>query len=73
MTINASYIPSDVDEVSLRRLAAEVFGTITLAQNWFDQPAMALNQRRPSDLMGTIAGRELVRTILGRIDFGVYT
>ena len=67
---HASSVPS---EEALRRSAAEVFGSAPAAEAWFKQPAMALGHCCPSDLMGTAAGRELVRTVLGRIDFGAYT
>ncbi len=34
---------------------------------------MSLNRKRPSELMDTAEGRELVQATLGRIDYGVYT
>lgn len=73
MTINILHACSVPDEESLRRAAADVFGSVAVAEAWFEQQAMALGHRRPMDLMGTAPGRELVRTVLGRIDFGVYT
>lgn len=60
-------------EESLRKYAAMVFGGSAEGACWFAVPAASLNQRRPSELMDTAEGRELVRTVLGRIDYGVYT
>jgi putative toxin-antitoxin system antitoxin component (TIGR02293 family) len=60
-------------ETTLRDCAAIVFGCDAEGRRWFEKPAMSLNQSRPADLMGTPAGRELVRTVLGRMDRGVYT
>lgn len=60
-------------EDSLREFAATVFGSDAEGRRWFEMPAMSLNQSRPADLMGTSAGRVLVKTVLGRIDRGVYT
>jgi putative toxin-antitoxin system antitoxin component (TIGR02293 family) len=34
---------------------------------------MALDQRRPIDLLATPAGVQLVEDLLGRIQYGVYT
>jgi putative toxin-antitoxin system antitoxin component (TIGR02293 family) len=53
--------------------ATEVFGTQEEAERWMERPAMALEQRRPIDLMTTPAGVELVETHLQRLDYGVYT
>ncbi len=73
LKIDASHASLEPSEESLRRSAVDVFGSTAVAEAWFERPAVALNHRRPSDLMETAADRELVRTILGRMDFGVYT
>lgn len=67
--------PDDVDptETTLRDYAAIVFGCDAEGRRWFEEPAMSLNQKRPSELMDTAEGRELVQIALGRIDYGVYT
>jgi putative toxin-antitoxin system antitoxin component (TIGR02293 family) len=38
-----------------------------------DQPAMALNQYRPIDLLRTPVGVEAVEDVLRRMEYGVYT
>lgn len=53
--------------------AADVFGSRKAAVNWLMRPAMALDQQRPIDLLGTAAGREQVELLLIRLHYGVYT
>jgi putative toxin-antitoxin system antitoxin component (TIGR02293 family) len=53
--------------------ATPLFGSQAAAEPWLEQPATGLDQRRPSDLMATPAGLELVEDYLGRIEYGVYT
>ncbi|MFH0343200.1 MAG: antitoxin Xre/MbcA/ParS toxin-binding domain-containing protein [Chromatiales bacterium] len=36
-------------------------------------PAMALDQRRPIELLSSPAGVEMVEQLLGRLEYGVYT
>jgi putative toxin-antitoxin system antitoxin component (TIGR02293 family) len=50
-----------------------LFGSQAAAQQWLEQPATGLDQRRPIDLMTTPAGLELIEDYLGRIEYGVYT
>lgn len=53
--------------------ATEVFGSESEAENWPSAPAMALDQRRPVDLLDSPAGVSIVEQLLGRFEFGVYT
>jgi putative toxin-antitoxin system antitoxin component (TIGR02293 family) len=53
--------------------ATEVFGSQKRAEQWLEQPALGLEQRRPIDLLRTPAGTEIVETLLGRLEYGVYT
>jgi putative toxin-antitoxin system antitoxin component (TIGR02293 family) len=52
--------------------ATEVFGSQQEAERWMEQPAIALEQRRPIDLLTTPAGVELVEDLLVRLEYGVY-
>ena len=52
--------------------ATEILGTREEALEWLQRPAMALDQRRPIDLLGTPAGAELVEDHLTRLEYGVY-
>jgi putative toxin-antitoxin system antitoxin component (TIGR02293 family) len=53
--------------------ATAVLGSQEEAEDWLKRPAMALDQRRPIDLLATPAGVQLVEDLLGRIQYGVYT
>jgi putative toxin-antitoxin system antitoxin component (TIGR02293 family) len=52
--------------------ATAVFGSREAAEQWLKQPALALDQRRPIDLLATPAGVELVEDFLVRLEYGVY-
>ena len=53
--------------------ATQVLGSQAEAEAWLDRPAMALEQAKPLELMETLTGTEMVRTLLTRIEYGVYT
>lgn len=53
--------------------AVDVFGSHEAAERFLEEPAMALDRKRPIDLISTPAGAELVERHLARIDLGVYT
>lgn len=53
--------------------ASAVFGDQTKAEKWLAKPAMALDERRPVDLLSSPAGIEMVEQLLGRMEYGVYT
>ena len=52
--------------------ATDIFGSQAEAEQWLERPAVALDQRRPIDLLGTPAGVELVEDHLDRLEYGVY-
>ncbi len=52
--------------------ATAIFGSQTAAEHWLETPAMALDGHRPLDLLSTPAGVELVETLLGQMEYGVY-
>ena len=53
--------------------ATEVFGSRSEAEKWLEQPAMALEGRKPIDLLATSVGVEIVEDHLTRLEYGVYT
>jgi putative toxin-antitoxin system antitoxin component (TIGR02293 family) len=53
--------------------ATELFGSQDEAEAWLERPAMALDQRRPIDLLSTTVGAESVEELLTRLEYGVYT
>ncbi len=53
--------------------AIALFGSQAEAEAWLERPAMALEQRKPIDLLSTPAGVESVEDHLTRLEYGVYT
>jgi putative toxin-antitoxin system antitoxin component (TIGR02293 family) len=53
--------------------AMALFGSQTEAAEWLERPAMALERRKPIDLLSTPAGIEAVEDHLTRLEYGVYT
>lgn len=53
--------------------ASDLFGSQEEAEQWLERPAMALDGRRPIDLLSTPAGVETVEEHLTRLEYGVYT
>lgn len=52
--------------------AVAVLGSRDEAATWLLRPAIGLEQRRPIDLLATLAGVDLVKTYLERLEYGVY-
>lgn len=52
--------------------AEEVLGTHERAVEWMLEPAMALENRRPIDLLTTLVGAQLVEDVIERMRYGVY-
>lgn len=52
--------------------AEDVFGSRARAIEWLLTPAMALEHRRPIDLLTTRVGSGLVADVLTRLRYGVY-
>lgn len=52
--------------------ATSLLGSQEEAERWLERPAMALDDRRPIDLLSTPAGLELVTDHLTRLEYGVY-
>ena len=54
-------------------IAERVLGTRRSAENWLDRAAFGLGGQVPCDLITTQAGCTLVKDLLTRIEYGVYT
>ena len=52
--------------------ASEVLGSEEEAKRWLEARAMALDQRRPIDLLASPAGTELVENLLVQLEYGVF-
>jgi putative toxin-antitoxin system antitoxin component (TIGR02293 family) len=68
-------LPADLSDrlfalASIYRLAEKVFGDIQTANGWLNAPQFGLGQRIPRDLLTSEFGRQQVRALLQRIEFG---
>lgn len=77
---DASEKPLNRDQSGRTWKFAEILGRATAllgsqaeAEGWLERPAMALDQRRPIDLLSTPVGVEAVEDHLTRLEYGVYT
>ncbi len=52
--------------------ATKVLGSREAAERWLSAPAMALDRHKPIELLQSTDGTELVKTLLTRMDYGVY-
>ena len=52
--------------------ASDVLGSREAAERWLSAPAMGLDQRVPIDLLASSEGTEMVKTLLERMEYGVY-
>ena len=52
--------------------AIDVLGSQEAAERWLSTSAMGLDQRKPIDLLQSSEGTDLVKTLLTRMDYGVY-
>lgn len=51
----------------------EVFGSEDNAAAWFKSPVCSLGNSRPLDFLDTTVGISMIKTLLGRIEYGVYS
>ncbi|MFA7061912.1 MAG: antitoxin Xre/MbcA/ParS toxin-binding domain-containing protein [Pedobacter sp.] len=51
----------------------DVFGSEENSVSWLKSPVYALGNARPLDYLDTNAGAEMIMTLLGRIEYGVYS
>ena len=59
--------------VEILAKATAVLGSKEDAEQWLEKPTIGLDQRKPTDLLATPAGVEMVEDYLGRLEYGVYT
>ena len=58
-------------EILIRSI--DLLGSRAEAERWLAGPVMALDQRKPIDLLSTPAGVESIEDHLTRMEYGVYT
>ena len=71
------YLPTHVSEqiiqwAQLLAFGKKVFNEEAVFQDWMQRQNRALGENRPSDLLDTRQGVELLLQILGQIEHGVY-
>jgi putative toxin-antitoxin system antitoxin component (TIGR02293 family) len=71
-------LDSNVSDRALRLSAVTdqaitVLGNQDAAEHWLLAPALGLSQRRPIDLLQSTEGTNMVKTLLTRMDYGVYS
>jgi putative toxin-antitoxin system antitoxin component (TIGR02293 family) len=59
------------EKQSIRDLARRVFENAKVAERWLEQPNVATNNDSPANLLATPEGREQVKNLLLRIEYGV--
>lgn len=57
---------------AIRKQAELLFGSRVEARAWLNRPAMALEQRRPIELLDTEQGRRILSNLLTQLEYGVY-
>ena len=62
-----------LDTLKLYVEAGKVLGDRDSAQEWLHSEVRALNGSQPIDIFDTFAGREMVRDVLGKIEFGEFS
>lgn len=58
--------------IDVTDMAEHVLGTRELAEHWLSKSALALDGRRPMDLLTSTPGVEAVKDLLTRMEYGVY-
>ena len=71
-TLDANASDRAMRLTSMIQLATEVLGAQDAAERWLTSPAIGLDGRLPIDLLQSSQGTEMVKTLLNRMDYGVY-
>jgi putative toxin-antitoxin system antitoxin component (TIGR02293 family) len=58
--------------IEVTAMAERVLGSRELAENWLQEPALALDGKNPLELISSTPGIEAVKDLLTRIEYGVY-
>ena len=71
-TLDANASDRALRLVTVMHQATEVLGSQEAAERWLSSPAMGLDQRVPIDLLQSSEGTAMVKTLLSRMEYGVY-
>ena len=71
-TLDANASDRALRLVTVLNQATDVLGSQEAAERWLGSPAIGLDQRVPIDLLQSSEGTAMVKTLLSRMDYGVY-
>ena len=71
-TLDANASDRALRLMTVMHQATEVLGSQEAAERWLSSPAMGLDQRVPIDLLQSSEGTAMVKTLLSRMEYGVY-
>jgi uncharacterized protein (DUF2384 family) len=57
----------------LYQFGIEVLGSLDNFKIWINSPILALGQQKPKEFLDTSLGITMLKNILGRIQYGVYS
>ena len=72
-TLDANASDRALRLVAVTHLAISVLGSQDAAERWLASPAIGLDDRKPIDLLQSSEGTDMVKTLLTRMDYGVYS
>jgi len=62
-----------VERIKLYQYGVAVFGYLSKFRGWIDSEVIALGNKIPREFLDTSLGISILKTILGRIEYGVYS
>lgn len=71
-TLDANASDRALRLISVVNQATQVLGSQHAAEHWLSTPAMGLDRRIPIDLLQSSEGTAMVKTLLSRMEYGVY-
>ena len=71
-TLDANASDRTLRLVSVVNQATQVLGSQLAAEHWLSSPAIGLDRRIPIDLLQSSEGTAMVKTLLSRMEYGVY-
>jgi len=73
VTLGANASDRALRLLSVTELATKVLGAEAAAERWLVAPAIGLDRRRPIDLLASSEGTDMVKTLLARMEYGIYS
>ena len=70
--LNKEHSGATLNLIEVTEMASKVLGSRAAAENWLHEAALALDGRKPMELLSTGPGANLVKDQLTRMEYGVY-